>query len=326
MIEVQDLCKYYNGHPVVNQVTFEVGRGEKLILLGTSGSGKTTTLKMINRLVEPSAGTIRIEGQDILHKKPEDLRKGIGYVIQNAGLFPHYTVEQNIAVVPRLLKWDKTRTRQRVDELLEMMDLDPDTYRERFPRELSGGQRQRVGIARALAVNPSLLLMDEPFGALDPITRHQIHREFQEIESLKSRTMVMVTHDVFEALELGDKICLLDKGEIQQIGAPQELIFRPRNEFVRNFFQSQRFQLELKAIKMTDLLGFLEGQSSEGGKEITFSQEADLLEVMEGRSDVSQKNFHIQIQDEEKKPRLRIHPDDLMKAYYQFRREMLEAS
>lgn len=326
MIEVLDLCKNYNNHPVVKNVSFRVEQGEKLILLGTSGSGKTTTLKMINRLVEPSSGIIRIDGEDIFRKKPEDLRKGIGYVIQNAGLFPHYSVEQNISVVPRLLKWDKARTRSRVDELLKMMDLDPDTFRGRFPGELSGGQRQRVGIARALAVNPSLLLMDEPFGALDPITRHQIHQEFQEIESLRNRTMVIVTHDVFEALELGDKICLLDKGEIQQIGAPKDLIFKPRNEFVRNFFQAQRFQLELKSIKMLDLLDFLEAQPKEDGKELAISQDSDLLEVMEGRSEVSQKNFQIHIQDEDNKTRLRIHPDDLMKAYYQYRREMLEAS
>lgn len=253
MVRVEELSKTFGKTQAVRSVNFEVETGQTLVLLGTSGSGKTTTLKMINRLIEPSAGKIFINGQDALHQKPEILRQNIGYVIQNGGLFPHYTVLQNIGIVPKLQKWDKQRIRQRAEELLNMLGLKPEDYLHRYPNELSGGQQQRIGIARALAVEPEIMLLDEPFGALDPITRHQIQQEFLQLESLRNKTVLMVSHDVFEAFEMGDLIALMDKGELQQIGKPEELIFNPKNTFVERFFAPTRFELGLRVRRLADL-------------------------------------------------------------------------
>lgn len=283
MIEARALSKHFGDFTAVKKVSFSVQAGQKLILLGTSGSGKTTTLKMINRLIEPSSGQLLINGKDVLKQNPEDLRKEIGYVIQNTGLFPHYTVAQNIAIVPNLLGWEKNKTQSRTLELMEMLDLPAKDLLNRYPQELSGGQKQRVGIARALATNPPLMLLDEPFGALDPITRSQIHVEFKRIESLVNKTMVMVTHDVFEAVELGTFICLMDKGEIQQLGTPKDLVFNPKNEFVANFFQAQRFQLELKVLKLQDIFPLLPPPEKPNASAfyLDFPLETDLLTVME---------------------------------------------
>src|SRR6185312_2186063 len=206
----------------VDNISFEVKEHENLILLGTSGCGKTTTLKMVNRLIEPSSGRIFIDGKNVLGQTPESLRLGIGYVLQNTGLFPHYTVSENIAIVPQLLKWDKKRIEKRVSELLEKLHLSNE-YLNVYPHELSGGQQQRVGLARALVADPPVLLMDEPFGALDNVTRAKIHAEFKALDELKSKTIIMVTHDVQEAFELGDRICLMDKGKVVQNGTPAEL-------------------------------------------------------------------------------------------------------
>jgi osmoprotectant transport system ATP-binding protein len=256
MIKVEQLSKHFGKTQAVDNISFEVKEHENLILLGTSGCGKTTTLKMINRLIEPTSGKIFIDGKNILEQPPEILRRGIGYVLQNNGLFPHYTVAENIAIVPQLLKWDKKRIEKRISELLEKLHLSPDCLHV-YPSELSGGQQQRVGLARALVANPAVLLMDEPFGALDNVTRSKIHAEFKALDELKRKTIIMVTHDVQEAFELGDRICLMDKGKIIQDGTPAELLFNPANDFVRDFLNEQRLQLEFKTIRLNDIWQWL---------------------------------------------------------------------
>jgi len=248
MIKVEQLNKVFGQVKAVDDISFEVKEGENLVLLGTSGCGKTTTLKMLNRLIEPTGGRIFINGKNILEQPPEELRRGIGYVLQNNGLFPHYTVAENIAIVPQLLKWDKARIDERVNELIEKLHLSAD-YLDKYPNQLSGGQQQRVGLARALVADPPVLLMDEPFGALDNVTRSKIHSEFKVLDELKRKTIIMVTHDVQEAFELGDRICLMDKGKIIQAGTPAELLFNPANDFVKEFLKDQRLQLEFRAIK-----------------------------------------------------------------------------
>ena len=253
MIDIRQVTKRFGGITAVNQVSLRVDAGETLVLLGTSGCGKTTLLRMLNRLIGSDEGSIFINGQNSISPNAETLRRGIGYVIQQTGLFPHYTVAQNIAVVPRLLHWDEEKTRNRTRELVAMLRL-PETVLHQFPSELSGGQQQRVGLARALAADPPVLLMDEPFGALDPVTRTGIRREFKTLEALRNKTIVLVTHDVQEAFELGDRICLMDKGAVQQIGTPAALLFQPANEFVQNFFTDQRLLLQMKTLKIKDLL------------------------------------------------------------------------
>ena len=250
MIEVNNLSKVIDNTKTVDNISFSISKGETFVLLGTSGCGKTTTLKMINRLIEPTSGEIFIGGKNITEKIPENLRKNIGYVIQNAGLFPHYTVEQNISIVPNLLHWEKEKTKNRVNELLKLVSLAPDEFLNRYPHELSGGQKQRVSIARALASDPQIILLDEPFGALDQITRAQIRKEFKTLESLINKTMILVTHDVVEALELGDKICLMNKGKIEQAGTPHELISSPKNSFVKSFFESVQKEISEALLKL----------------------------------------------------------------------------
>ncbi len=247
LIEVQNISKSFNGHEVVNNISFTVNEGETLILLGKSGCGKTTLLKMINRLLEPTSGTITINNKNISLERPEQLRKNIGYVIQNIGLFPHYTVEQNIEIVPLLLKWGGGQRKKRVHELLDLVGLSPKEFLNRYPHELSGGQKQRVGLIRALASDPPIVLLDEPFGALDPITRKEIQNEFKHLEVLINKTMILVTHDVFEAFYLGDRICLMNAGKVEQIGTSQELVFSPRSVFVKDFFKPHKEQLDLLA-------------------------------------------------------------------------------
>lgn len=253
MIKAERLVKKFGSSTAVNSISFDVEEGENLILLGTSGCGKTTTLRMVNRLTEPDSGTIFLNGTDIRSQQPETLRRGIGYVLQNHGLFPHYTVAENIAIVPRLLKWESNKTGKRADELFEKLNLDP-AIKDKYPAALSGGQQQRVGLARSLMVNPPVLLMDEPFGALDNLTRISIRKEFRVLDELVKKTIIMVTHDVQEAFEMGDRICLMDKGEIMQIGTPEDLLFRPANKFVANFLDEQRLQLELKSVLLEEIL------------------------------------------------------------------------
>jgi osmoprotectant transport system ATP-binding protein len=253
MIKIKNVFKQFSKIPAVRDVSFEVLEGENLIILGTSGCGKTTLLRMINRLIEPDSGSVFINGTNIKDKKPDELRRGIGYVLQNHGLFPHYTVAENIAIVPRLLKWKDADIKKRSDELFSKLNLD-DSLKDKYPSALSGGQQQRVGVARSLMVNPPVLLMDEPFGALDNLTRISIREEFRRLDELVKKTIIMVTHDVQEAFEMGDRICLMDKGKVQQIGTPKELLMHPTNDFVRGFFEEQRFQLELKFVLLSDIL------------------------------------------------------------------------
>ena len=222
--------------PAVDNISMEIPAGEIVMLVGPSGCGKTTTMKMINRLIEPTSGRILIGDEDVTHGDPDQLRRRIGYVIQGAGLFPHLTVADNIAIVPRLLKWDKTRIAARVDELLDLVNLDPAQYRDRYPRELSGGQQQRVGVARALAADPPVLLMDEPFGAVDPITRQRLQDELLRLQDELRKTIVFVTHDFDEAVKLGDRIAILAQGsELVQFDTPEQILANPANDFVRDF-------------------------------------------------------------------------------------------
>ncbi|WP_221091575.1 ABC transporter ATP-binding protein [Deinococcus aquaedulcis] len=235
MIELQDLEKTYNGVSAVRALNLTVLEGELVALLGPSGCGKTTTLRMINRLIEPTGGRVLLAGQDTRRLKPETLRRGMGYVIQQIGLFPHLDVAQNVATVPALLGHDRRATQARVDELLALVGLDPGTFRHKRPAELSGGQAQRVGVARALAADPPVLLMDEPFGALDPLARERLQAAFRDIQRRLRKTVVMVTHDIDEALRLADRVALMWEGTLVQYGPPDDLIHRPANDFVRQF-------------------------------------------------------------------------------------------
>lgn len=257
LIEVRNVSKFFGPATAVADISFDVQEGENFILLGTSGCGKTTTLKMINRLIPVSTGTISVNGKDIREQAPETLRKGMGYVLQHNSLFPHYTIADNIAVVPRLLQWDKNKTEARTKELLQKLHLPPE-YVNKYPHQLSGGEAQRVNVARALAADPPVLLMDEPFGALDPVTRVAIRKEFGELDEFKRKTILMVTHDIQEAFSLGDRICLMDKGRIMQIGTPAALLFQPANDFVKRFLADAQLQLSLMATRITDLWPYLE--------------------------------------------------------------------
>ena len=240
MIRFESVSKSYNGVLVVDRLDLEIEPGEFVVLIGPSGSGKTTTLRMINRLVEHDSGRILFAGQEIRQFKPEDLRRRMGYAIQSHGLFPHRTVAQNIATVPGLLGWSGSRIRQRTDELLDLLHLPAAQFRDRYPHQLSGGQQQRVGVARALAADPDILLMDEPFGALDPVTRQALQTELVRIHRLSGKTIVLVTHDIDEALRLGARIVLLDKGKIVQQGEPASLLARPANDFCPRLFRARR--------------------------------------------------------------------------------------
>ena len=246
MLQLENVQKSYDGGKTlaVKDVSFEAAGGELIVLLGGSGCGKTTTLKMINRLVEPTGGTITIDGNDTSGVDPVELRRRIGYVIQGAGLFPHMTIAENVAVVPKLLGWDPARINPRVDELLDLVGLDPRTFGARYPRELSGGQMQRVGVARGLAAEPPVMLMDEPFGALDPVTRDDIQREFLRIQKDVGFASVLVTHDMTEALIMATRIVVIRDGIVAQLGTPQELLNNPADDFVETLVSTPRRQAE----------------------------------------------------------------------------------
>jgi osmoprotectant transport system ATP-binding protein len=314
MIRVENLTKQYGPVKAVNDINFEVAEGENLILLGTSGCGKTTTLKMINRLIEPTSGKILINGEEVTHQPPELLRRNIGYVLQNNGLFPHYTIAENISIVPKLLKWDARRIADRTQELLQKLHLSAE-FLNKFPNQLSGGQQQRIGLARALMADAPVLLMDEPFGALDNITRAQIQGEFKELDELQRKTIVMVTHDVQEAFELGNRICIMDKGRIVQAGTPAELLFKPANDFVKDFLQAQRLQLEFKAVTLQDVWELLPPATDVSGADVSILSTDSVWKAMEVLKGNSRQVLIIPSPAYEPKS---ITFEQLMSAYHQY--------
>ena len=256
MIEFREVSKTYPGSEkaAVNDLSFEVPEGEICVLVGPSGCGKTTTMRMVNRLIEPSQGEILIDGEPNTQMSGTQLRRKIGYAIQQIGLFPHRTIGENIGTVPGLLDWDRQRTRNRVNELLELVGLEPDDYRDRYPAELSGGQQQRVGVARAMAADPPIMLMDEPFGAVDPITRERLQDEFVKIQEDIRKTIVFVTHDIDEAIKMGDKIAILKQGGIlAQFDTPENILSNPDSEFVSSFVGADRVLKRLSLLRVSDM-------------------------------------------------------------------------
>ncbi|MBC2717678.1 MAG: ATP-binding cassette domain-containing protein [Desulfobacteraceae bacterium] len=245
MIEYQEVSKSYDkGHTyAVLNISFDVREGETLVLLGSSGCGKTTLLKLTNRLIEPTSGSIELNGEDISQLDPILLRRRIGYVFQGIGLFPHMSIEENTTIIPRLLGWPYDKRKQSFNDLMNLVGLDPISYADRYPKELSGGQQQRIGVARALAADPEYLLMDEPFGALDALTRDTLQQELLSLKERLQKTIIFVTHDIFEALTLADRIAILHKGNLEQIGTKDDILGNPRTDFVRNLFEKPARQL-----------------------------------------------------------------------------------
>jgi len=243
MIRFENIVKTYeNGRTVVDGLNLHIREGEILVLIGPSGCGKTTTMKMINRLVEPTKGKIFIKDEDISKLDPVQLRRNIGYVIQNIGLLPHMTIAENVALVPKLKKWDKDAYVARVNDLLRMVNLDPEVYGSRYPNELSGGQQQRIGVIRAMAADPPIILMDEPFSALDPISREQLQDELVRLQEVISKTIIFVTHDIDEALKIANRICIVKDGNIVQVDTPEKILRHPGNEFIKEFIGVNRLQ------------------------------------------------------------------------------------
>ncbi|MHB1017700.1 MAG: ABC transporter ATP-binding protein [Coriobacteriia bacterium] len=257
MISISNVSKAYAGsqRAAVDDLSLEVPAGQVVVLIGPSGCGKSTTMRMVNRLVEPDAGTIAIDGRDVHTFAPEQLRRHIGYAIQGVGLFPHWTVTQNIGVVPGLLDWDRERIATRTRELLELVGLDPAGYGQKYPHELSGGEAQRVGVARALAADPPILLMDEPFGAVDPLTRDRLHIEFRRIQDTLKKTVLFVTHDMDEAVKLGDRIVVMRDGRLVQHDTPERVLAYPADEFVASFVGAERALKRLSLAPVTEALG-----------------------------------------------------------------------
>jgi osmoprotectant transport system ATP-binding protein len=253
MIAFEHVSKRYGEDVAVDDLSFEIGDGEIVILVGPSGCGKTTSLKMINRLIEPTSGSIRIDGRDTREQDPNVLRRSIGYVIQQVGLFPHLTIADNVATVPRLLGWDRRRIQARVEELLDLVGLPASEFGPRLPVELSGGQRQRIGVARALGADPPILLMDEPFGAIDPVTRERLQDELLRLQGIVRKTIVFVTHDIDEAIKLGDRIALFQEhGILAQYATPMALLGRPANAFVEEFLGGDRLVRRLALIPLSE--------------------------------------------------------------------------
>jgi osmoprotectant transport system ATP-binding protein len=256
MIRLRGLGKHFPGQeePAVDALDLDVPDGEIVVLVGPSGCGKTTTLRLINRLIEPSSGTIELDGEDVTEVHPDGLRRRVGYVIQQVGLFPHQTIARNVATVPQMLGWDSKRIGERVDELLSLVGMEPGEHRDRYPRELSGGQSQRVGVARAMAADPPVLLMDEPFGAIDPITRERLQDEFLRLQGEVRKTVVFVTHDIDEAVKMGDRICLLRQGgRIAQFDTPEHLLTAPADEFVSDFIGSGALVRGLRLARLSEV-------------------------------------------------------------------------
>jgi len=255
MIEFKNVVKQYpNGFRAVDNLNLNIHEGEICVLIGPSGCGKTTSMRMINRLIDITGGEILINGQPNTELPAEELRRQIGYAIQQIGLLPHMTIADNIAIVPRLLKWDENRITQRVNELLELVGLDPDITRDKFPRQLSGGQQQRVGVARAMGADPPIMLMDEPFGAVDPITREVLQAEFLQIQERVGKTIIFVTHDIDEAIKMGDRIAIMRDGHLVQYDTPDTILAHPINRFVRDFVGTDRALKRLGLVKIRNLM------------------------------------------------------------------------
>jgi osmoprotectant transport system ATP-binding protein len=269
---------------------------------------------MINRLIAPDSGQIFVNGQSVNMQQIESLRRNIGYVLQENGLFPHYTVAENIGIVPTLLKWDKKRMEERTRSLMEKLHLSVADHYHAYPQQLSGGQQQRVGLARALAADPPVLLMDEPFGALDPVTRASVRKEFRSLDEIHNKTVIMVTHDVQEAFELGTRICLMDQGAIQQTGTPAALLFNPANDFVSSFFHEQRFQLELNALRLTDIRPWLSDTVSADDRMLVLKGENSCWDALEQMTTLSAP-VNIAFEDR----LVRVDTSELMHAFTQYK-------
>jgi osmoprotectant transport system ATP-binding protein len=254
MINLEAVTKMYGTAKAVDAFTLDVNTGEVCVIIGPSGCGKTTTLRMINRLIEPTEGKIVVAGKDTATMKPEDLRRSIGYAIQSVGLFPHMTVAENIAVVPGLLHWEKGRIAGRIDELLNLIGLSPSVYAAKYPGELSGGEAQRIGVARALAADPTVLLMDEPFGAVDPLTRYRLQSQFIQIQQELHKTVILVTHDLDEAIRLADRIAVMDAGRLLQYDIPEIILSRPANKFVHDFVGADRALKRLSRLSVASFI------------------------------------------------------------------------
>lgn len=295
MIEFENVSKAYGNLVVADSVTMVVPARTITAIVGTSGSGKSTLMRMVNRLIEPSHGVIRIDGEDISGVSPYELRRRIGYVIQNHGLFPHYTIFENIATVPNLLGWQRQRVKRRVEELLDLFHLEPGIYAKRYPHELSGGQQQRVGVARALAAEPNILLMDEPFGALDPIIRAKANKNLLQIQKTFSTTILLVTHDIEEAIQLGDQIAVMDKGKILQHASPKDLLFHPASDFVEELVGTGAKAYRLLSLKkLKDLVAEGEADGAPLSAEMNLKEAlSDLLWRKCDQLPVADENGHI---------------------------------
>lgn len=281
MISIRHVSKSFGKNAAIDDFSLEIAAGEHVVLLGPSGSGKTTLLRMINGLVTPTSGAILVNGRDIAEQPGNELRRQIGYVLQRNSLFPHYTVEENIGVVPELLKWNSQAIRERVVELMNKLGLSEE-YLSRSPIELSGGEAQRVNLARALAANAPILLMDEPFSSLDTITKRVIREQFTQLDEFQKKTVVMVSHDIREAFELGTTICMLREGKLVQKGTPAELLYNPVNDFVKNFLSSDYLQLSFGITSIIDLWDFLSGDdNSEEDSVVGLACDTTLWKAME---------------------------------------------
>jgi len=276
MIIFEHVGKAFADVVAIDDLSLTIAEGEFVVVIGRSGSGKSTTLKLLNRLVEHDSGRIVFAGDEIRRFKPEELRRRMGYAIQSIGLFPHWTVEQNIGTVPELLGWPRARIRDRVTELMELLDLAPETYRGRYPHQLSGGQQQRVGVARALAGDPAVLLMDEPFGSLDPVTRETLQQEIVRIHKASGKTILFVTHDIDEALRLATRIVLLDRGRVVQVGTAREILEQPATDFVSDFVG--RGDIGIKLLGLDTVAAFVRRGESAAGDPIAIS--ASLREAL----------------------------------------------
>jgi len=254
MLEFKNITKVFKKQIILKNISFTVDKGEFIVIVGPSGCGKTTTLKMINKLLSPTSGSIYVDKKDILKEDTIKLRRNMGYVIQQTGLFPHKTVGENIGIIPKLEKWSQDKILERTTELLEMVGMEPDLYIDRYPCELSGGQQQRVGVARAFATNPDIILMDEPFSALDPISRNQLQDELFNLQQEFKKTIIFVTHDMDEALKLGDRICIMQEGNILQFDTPEEILNNPANDFIKEFIGKNRIWQQPGFIKAKDIM------------------------------------------------------------------------